>query len=283
MSAKIKTTVMLFIKGGIIGVANIIPGVSGGTLAVTLGLYDKLIEAISNFFGKPEKRREYFIFLATLFVGAGSAIVLLANAMNYLLTHHYQLTLLAFMGLILGGIPAIWRAHADMKVNISRLAAFLMGMLLVIIPACLGSGTKETAMMSHGGVPAFGLHEYAFLLFAGFMAGGGMIVPGVSGSFILVLMGQYAMIISAIKGFVVVPLIFVAIGAAGGILVFSMIIEACLKKAPAGTYYFILGLVMASLWVVFPGMPVNAPASLAGGAIFLAGTGASYLMSKISS
>ena len=283
MPHKARTTAVLFIKGMVIGVANIIPGVSGGTLAVALGLYDRLIEAISNIFGRSEKRKEYAIFLAAVFLGAAASIMLLANAMNYLLTRHYQLTVFAFMGLIAGGIPAIWRAHADMKVNMPRMVMFLTGILLVIIPAYLASGGKEAAMTGHSGVPAFGPHEYAFLLFAGFMAGGGMIVPGISGSFILVLMGQYAVIISAIKEFVVAPLIFVALGAGAGILVFSRIIEAFLKKAPAGTYYFILGLVTASLWVVFPGTPVNASASLAGGGIFLAGAGASYLMSKIPS
>ena len=277
---KIRATIILFIKGMVIGVANIIPGVSGGTLAVVLGIYDKLIEAISNILNKTEKRKAYFIFLATIFVGAGSAIVLLANVMDFLLTNYYDLTLFAFMGLIFGGIPAIWREHTDMEVRVPRLAAFLMGMLLVIIPAFLGA--SETPMVGHGEVPVLGLYEYSLLVLAGFFAGGGMIIPGISGSFILVLMGQYAIIISAVKGFAAVPLIAVAAGAAAGILVFSKIIEACLKKAPAGTYYFILGLIIASLWEIFPGTPVNAPALLAGGAVFLAGAGASFFMSKIS-
>ena len=202
--------------------------------------------------------------------------------MDYLLTNYYELTLFAFMGLIFGGIPAIWQEHDDMEVRAPRLAAFVMGMLLVIIPAFLVSGASETPMAGHGEVPVLGIYGYALLVFAGFFAGGGMIVPGISGSFILVLMGQYAIIISAVKGFSVAPLIAVAFGAAAGILVFSKIIEACLKKAPAGTYYFILGLVIASLWEIFPGMPVNVSALLAGGAVFLAGAGVSFFMSKIS-
>jgi len=124
---------------------------------------------------------------------------------------------------------------------------------------------------------------YAFLLFSGFMAGGGMIVPGVSGSFILVLMGQYAIIISAIKGFVIAPLVFVAVGAGAGIFVFSNIIQLCLRKAPAGTYYFILGLLAASLWAMFPGMPTNTLMVLAGGVIFFVGAGISYLLIKMGS
>lgn len=282
MSANIKTTSVLFVKGIVIGVANIIPGVSGGTIAVVLGIYAKLIEAISNIFGKPGKRKEYAIFLATVFLGAGSAIVLLANLMHYLLACHYQLTVLAFMGLIAGGIPAIWRAHPDVKPNLPRLASFLIGTALVIIPAFWGPEIKGAAMANNSAVLEFGLANYIFLIFAGFMAGGGMILPGISGSFVLVLMGQYAVVISALKGFVVAPLLSVGAGAAAGIIVFSKIIETALKKAPAGTYYFILGLVAASLWVIFPGMPSSLKTVLAGGALFMTGTAISYLMSKLS-
>ncbi|MDD5070227.1 MAG: DUF368 domain-containing protein [Candidatus Omnitrophica bacterium] len=282
MLARIKTTVILFIKGMVIGVANIIPGVSGGTLAVVLGIYDKLIEAISNIFARPEKRKAYAIFLATVFLAAAIAIVFLANLMNYLLAFHYHLTLFAFMGLIAGGIPAIWRANPDMKPTGSRLVLFLIGVALVIIPALWGSETKGFAMAGNGGVAELSLTSYIFLLFSGFMAGGGMIVPGVSGSFIMVIMGQYGLIISAIKGFVVLPLLVVGAGAAIGILVFSKIIETALKKAPAGTYYFILGLVIASLSVVFPGIPSNLKTAIVGGIVFFAGTTVTYFMSKIS-
>ena len=91
-SVKIKRAVILFIKGMFIGVANIIPGVSGGTIAVVLGIYDKLIEAISDVLSKPEKRKEHSIFLTVIFLGAGSSILLLANLMNYLLTYHNKST-----------------------------------------------------------------------------------------------------------------------------------------------------------------------------------------------
>lgn len=283
MSEQRKTGyLLLFVKGMVIGVANIIPGVSGGTLAVVLGIYDKLIEAISNILSRSEKRKEYAIFLATVFLGAASAIVLLANLMNYLLTSHYHLTVFAFMGLIAGGIPAIWRTHPDMKPNQVRLVSFLIGAALVIIPAFLGAETKDMAIVSNSGIPEFALTSYLFLVLAGFMAGGGMIVPGISGSFILVLMGQYTMIILAIKELNLTPLLFVGVGAATGILVFSKIIEIALKKVPAGTYYFILGLVIGSLWVVFPGIPSSVKTVLAGWALFMAGMTLSYLMSKIS-
>ena len=79
MKKMIKETVVLFLKGGVIGVANIIPGVSGGTLAVVLGVYDRLIEAISKFFTESSKRKSYILFLLRIFVGAAAALLLLAK------------------------------------------------------------------------------------------------------------------------------------------------------------------------------------------------------------
>lgn len=282
MAGRIKETVMLLLKGGAIGVANIIPGVSGGTLAVVLGVYDRLIESIARFFEAPEKRKEYILFLAKIFCGAGAAILLLANVMDFLLTHHFHITMFAFMGLILGGIPSIWTTHADMKVRTVRILAFVVGMIVVLGLSLLGSGVEGAMMTDAAGIAVSGWQGYFMLLLSGFLAGGAMIVPGVSGSFILVLMGQYAVIIAAIKGLSAAPLALVGIGAAAGILVFSKLIGICLDKAPAITYYFILGLIAASFYKIFPGVPETAPVALFGAAAFLGGAGISYLMSKVS-
>lgn len=267
-----------------IGVANIIPGVSGGTLAVILGVYDRLIESIACFFGPSGKRKEYCIFLAKISIGAGAAILLLANVMDFLLARHFHLTMFAFMGLILGGVPSIWKAHGDMSVKTTRVLAFVCGMTVVLVPSLLGSGTEDAAMSGPGpaGLSVSSWHGYLTLLFAGFLAGGAMIVPGISGSFILVLMGQYAVIISAIKALSVPPLLFVAAGASAGVLVFSKIIKVCLEKAPAATYYFILGLIAVSFWEIFPGIPMSAPVFLLVPVTFLCGAGVSFFMAKIS-
>lgn len=281
MAGRIQNSILLFLKGGGIGVANIIPGVSGGTMAVVFGIYDRLIEAISGFLESPKKRKEYFLFLAILAAGAAAAILLLANLMDYLLTHHYQPTLFAFMGLIIGGIPVLWKSHGDMKPGAVRILFFVLGMVVVILPALLGEGAKEAAAGAEVVFPA-GLSAYSVLLLAGFLAGGAMIVPGISGSFLLVLLGQYHMIIAAIKGMRVPVLAIVAVGAGTGVLVFSKIIKICLQKAPATTYYFILGLLAASLWVIYPGLPATAPAMLASGLMLVLGAAAAFLLSRVS-
>ena len=276
-----KETAVLFIKGGVIGLANIIPGLSGGTLAVVLGVYDRLIEAIAHFFQNAERRWEYISFLVRIFAGAAISIFFLSNLMDFLLGYHFNQTMFLFMGLILGGIPPIIRAHEDMKIRTSRILAFVLGMIVVIGLSMLA---RDCIQPNISAISFTVLDNKALLmiLIAGFFAGGAMIVPGISGSFILVLAGQYAVIIWAVKTLAFKPLICMAIGAVSGILVFSKIIEICLEKIPSLTYYFILGLIIASFYKIFPGVPMNKFAMLYAIGAFVCGTALSYGLSKIS-
>ncbi len=280
MKKKLVETVVLLLKGGAIGVANIIPGVSGGTLAVVLGIYDRLIESISRFFDRPEKRKEYIFFLVKVFSGAVAALVLLAKVMDLMLTEHFHKTMFLFMGLILGGIPAVIRSHGDMKIRTSRILAFIIGVILVLGISVVGKAQGHDSMTV---VPAVqGTSSYVMLAIAGFLAGGAMIVPGVSGTFILVLMGQYVIIIGAIKDLAMKPLGFVALGAVAGVMVFSRIIEICLEKIPSVTYYFILGLILASFYKIFPGIPADRTVLLYCVGAFVVGAIVSYALSKVS-
>jgi putative membrane protein len=270
---RIAGTIVLMIKGGAIGVANIIPGVSGGTMAVILGIYDRLIESIARFFDRGSDKASYSVFLLKVFAGGGIAIVLLANLMDYLLVEHRLLTMFAFMGLILGGVPAVIRRHGDMRINAGRIFFFMAGAAAVLgISMMAGSDVSAGAGHTRAVLPQ-GADSYLMLVLGGFLAGGAMIVPGVSGSFILVLIGQYAVVIASIKEMALLPLAAVAGGAAAGVLVFSKAIELCLEKGPAVTYYFILGLISASFIKLFPGVPAGfsalaaAAASLGGGAV----------------
>ncbi len=278
-----KETGILFLKGCAIGVANIIPGVSGGTIAVVMGIYDRLIEAIACFFDSPEKRKGYILFLFKVIAGAVMAILLLANLMDYLLKEHFHVTMFAFFGLIIGGIPPLLRAHKDMRPGMMRIAVFLLGVLVVLGPAFLSSAVQGegAAEVSSGSVT--GMWGYLVILGSGFLAGGAMIVPGISGSFVLVLLGQYAVVIAAIKAMDVPPLLMVAAGAGIGILVFSKAIKICLEKAPSETYYFILGLLAASLWEIFPGVPAAGPAQALAAVVCLCALAVSWGMSRLSS
>ncbi|MFH1305442.1 MAG: DUF368 domain-containing protein [Candidatus Omnitrophota bacterium] len=280
MKRMIKETVVLFLKGGIIGIANIIPGVSGGTLAVMLGIYDRFIEAIAKFFEEPSKRWGYTLFLIKIMAGAGVALVLLARVMIFLLTSHFYATMFLFIGLILGGVPAVIRSHGDMRIRTARILAFVLGMIVVFGIGLVGK-EHAAALYSAEATIIPDASAYPILLAAGFFAGGAMVVPGISGSFILVLLGQYAVIIAALKDLALKPLGVVAAGAVIGILLFSKIIDFCLRKIPSLTYYFILGLILASVCKIFPGLPPeNSQIFLCAGT-FTGGIAISYLLARI--
>ncbi|MBD3380543.1 MAG: DUF368 domain-containing protein [Candidatus Omnitrophica bacterium] len=278
--ANIVSTAVLMLKGGVIGVANIIPGVSGGTLAVVLGVYDRLIEAITGFFERPEDRLRYLVFLGKIFLGAAVSILLLAGLMDHLLNYHYHKTMFLFMGLILGGVPSVLRSHGDMSLKPARAMAFLLGGAIVIALSVAGGGemgqADVTVVVSAGPANRF------MMLLSGFFAGGAMIVPGVSGSFVLVLLGRYSEVINAIKSLDTVTLLLVAAGAGLGVLAFSEVIKRCLEKIPAVTYYFILGLIFASFYRIFPGVPSGAAGAALCVLSFLAGAGAGYSMARLS-
>jgi putative membrane protein len=248
-------TFILILKGSVIGIANIIPGVSGGTMAVVLGIYEYLIEAIGNFFVKKEKRKEYFLFLLKVLSGAGAAILLFSWIMDYLLTYYKIYTYLFFIGLIVGSIPSIYKAHSDMKLNFGSVLTFILAAAVILVIFFL-SPEKPQAMRATA-ESAFNVKQGLFLILSGILSGGSMIMPGISGSFILVLLGQYHYIIRAVKNLDFFPLFFLGIGIAVGIWSFAKMIDFLLKRYPKETFYFILGLVVASMVPIFPGLPAE--------------------------
>jgi putative membrane protein len=257
------------IKGGIIGIAFVIPGVSGGTLAVVLGIYQNMIEAISNFFSDREKRIEYFWFLFKVLSGAAIVALLFILIMDFLLTYYEVYTYLFFIGAIAGSIPSIYRTHPDMKLNVASVITFLIAIALIIVmELSFSKPVSDTINLTSFN---FDMGKGIMLLISGILAGGSMIVPGVSGSFILVLLGQYHVVIRILKTIDYVPIIFFMTGILIGIWVFAKIIDVLLKRYPKETFYFILGLVIASLFSIFPGIPSTITGKLIGVVIVIFG------------
>lgn len=275
-----KNDLLLILKGGAIGVANIIPGVSGGTIAVVLGIYAYLIESISNFLTNRDKRKEYLIFLIKVAIGALIVIFLSAKLMTYLLENHRIYTYLAFVGLIAGSIPSIYKSHIEMKLNLVSVVTFLIGAGIILFFEFAFPHVEK----KEGVEVVFNLTLNSAILLGivGFFAGGSMIVPGISGSFIMLLMGQYYIVTSSIAQRNVVPLGIVGVGIILGIIVFAKVISVLLKKFPKETFYFILGLVIASLYSLYPGIPGETMPMLIALAITIGCFVTSYLIGRIS-
>lgn len=245
---------VLFLKGVAVGVANIIPGVSGGTIAFITGIYDELMESIGRFFSNKSKRKSYFIFLFVVGAGAVVGIVLFARLLSFLLAHQAMPTYLFFFGLIAGSIPFILHAHHDMKFTFSRGLSLLIGFVLVMALIIFSGQNPALTRAPHVISTFAGVFKittislpYAFwLVLCGFLAAGSMIIPGFSGSALLVTLGEYGNILHYVDQRMIVPVALVGIGAVLGIIVFARLIDWCLKKIPALTFYFILGLIGAS-------------------------------------
>lgn len=240
---------MLGIKGFVIGLANIIPGVSGGTLAITLGIYEKLIGVLTHFF---KNWKENIKFLIPIGIGAVLSLLVFSNIIGYALEHYPVPTTLLFMGLILGGVPILLRKVKDKK-SISNFLIFLLTFSVVLIFTLL---KEQTHMVNLEHLNVIG---YLLLFGVGIIAAATMIIPGISGSFILMLLGYYEPIINTIRDLshmnniventmILIPF---GIGILVGIISIAKLIEYLLKKYETKTYYGIIGFVVSSICSIF--------------------------------
>ena len=239
------------LQGMVVGIANIIPGVSGGTMMVAMGLYDKLIHAITHL---KSEFKESMKILIPIFIGAGIAIVVLSRLFEFLLGNYPVPTNFAFCGLIMGSLPFIFRKVKGHKVTIGKIIPFLVFFALVIAMAVMGETTGASADVS------FGVVNVMKLFGVGIIAAATMVVPGVSGSMMLMLLGYYDTILATINDFIdalvhfdgntllacMGVLIPFGIGIVFGIFLIAKLIEFIFSKAEIHAYYAIIGLIIAS-------------------------------------
>lgn len=234
-----------------VGIANIIPGVSGGTMLVSMGLYDRLIESITHLFRDWKKSVR---FLLPIFIGAGLALVLLAKLFEYLLGTWPVPTNLGFCGLIAGSLPFILNKVRHKGFNTSMAVCFLLFFALVVGMALLGENSGAQASV------AITPMNVILLFLVGIIAAATMVIPGVSGSMMLMLLGYYEPILHLINQFVsglihfdmgkLLPacgaLIPCGLGIVVGIFAVAKLIEWVMDRWPAQTYWAIIGLIVAS-------------------------------------
>ena len=244
---------ILLLKGFLIGIAFIIPGVSGGTLAIYLGVYQKLLNSISSIF-KDFKNSIKFLF--PLFLGVAISVVLLAKLFSILLNWNSFVVLFFFIGLIAGGIKYIYNKALIKKYSLSIILSFAISFVVLLSIIII----EKTTTISGINYFSFDLLTYLLLIALGAIASITMIVPGISGSAVLLVLGFYTAIVSNVVGNilnldsivynlqVIIPF---ALGALIGIIVFSRIINILLEKYPRETYFAILGFIVASIIGVF--------------------------------
>lgn len=261
------------LKGMLIGIANIIPGVSGGTMMVSMGIYDKLIHCITHLFSEFKQSVK---FLFPIAVGMGIAIIASAFGLEWLFESFPIQANLLFIGLILGSLPILWKNVKGSKIKIGHLIAGLAFFALVVGMAAFGGTEGAAADLS------FNLVNVLKLFVVGVIASATMVIPGVSGSMVLMLMGFYQPVLGAITDFIealtsldmdgilagmgiLVPF---GLGVVAGIFAVAKLVEIIFEKFPLYAYWAIIGLVVAS--------PVAI--ALMGGFAALAGMGAMMIL-----
>ena len=250
------------IKGIFIGIANIIPGVSGGTIALSMGIYDKLIGAISNFLKDWKKS---IITLLPILIGCGIGLIGFTFAIEYLLSEHTFVTCMTFIGLILGGLPILVRQLKGKlrarggSVGISDILSFVILFALAILLPLLAS--EEEVLKTLTATPG----TMIIMFFIGIIASATMVIPGVSGSLVLMILGYYYGIIESIKTFleslkafdlpaltngflILCPL---GIGILLGIFLIAKLITFLFERYGVQTYCAILGLILSSPFAIF--------------------------------
>lgn len=255
-----------FFKGVVIGIANIVPGVSGGTMMVSMGIYDKLIHCITHLFSEFKKS---VLFLLPIAVGMVAAIAGSSFGLTYLFEHFPVQTNLLFVGLILGGLPAIWKNVKGKKIKVGHAAACMLFFALVVGMAVMGETEGQAADLS------FGFFNAVKLVGVGIITSATMVIPGVSGSMVLMLMGFYYPVLNAVKDFftalaafdmdgiltgcgILIPF---GMGVVAGIFGIAKLVEIIFEKFPLYAYWAIIGLIVSSpiaivLMGAFPALTV---------------------------
>ena len=244
---KIVEYLKYFLCGIVFGTANVIPGVSGGTMLVVFGVFDRLTDSISGI----KKIFQNFWFLVTFALGAGGGIILSSFVISSLFDNFGVQTNMFFLGLIIGGIPLIYKlGTSEKRVKPMCAVPFVIAMAVVI-----GLTVMERAdifKLAPDVVNGFDVIISLKLLVCAALAAVTMIIPGISGSFVMMLIGAYEKIITAIKEmnfYVIIPF---AIGAIIGIIGGAKLISVLIKKNRLMVYSALMGLVIGSIYAILP-------------------------------
>ena len=298
-----------FLKGIVVGVATLVPGVSGGTMAIVLGIYDRLIHSVGSFF---EDWKKNFFFLFQVGAGGLLGILLFDRMMISALEVAPYVMQFLFIGIIIGGLPVLYKRamfseltgstdtanstnaagttgstthqktdnHPDaidcpktvVLPNISDSIFLIIGIAIVLLMT-----SKPDAVINLATGSTF--LSYIFLIIAGIILAVALVLPGISFSFMLLALGMYDITLKAIKDFNIPYLIPLGLGVAIGTFGTARILEKLLQKHPRKTYMIIIGFILGSLVEVFPGIPIGwqLPVSVA---VFVAGFTAMIWLGK---
>lgn len=231
-----------FFKGILIGAGAILPGISSGVLCVIFGIYENLLNCILNFF---KNIKQNFKFLFPIASGSIIGLILFGNILKYLFLAHPIPIQFTFIGLILGSIPtlikeSLQKAKFKPFDLIFTLISLILGILLVVLENHLSFGYSNQ-------------YSFLFLVFSGFLMSAGIVIPGISSTLILMLLGIYGVYLDSIS-YLYLPFLFpLGIGIFIGSICFMKIIKFLLDKFYPQTFFTIIGFTLGSVFILYPG------------------------------
>jgi len=240
------------IKGYIVGSSMSVPGVSGGTMAILLGIYDKLISSISNFL---KNIKGNVLYLLKFCIGAGAGICSLSFIIKWMLEKFPLPVSVFFLGAVVGGIPALYKKTRESSIRISSGIYFLLGIAIVISIGFIPEGSVDISTGS-------GFTHYLMLLITGIIIALALVLPGISTSHMLLVLGMYDAMLEAITKFDIVYIGILGIATLIGVFIITKPIEWVMNKFPHQTYCMIIGFVLGSTAEIFsdkilPAIPEN--------------------------
>lgn len=248
-----KEYLMLILKGIGVGIAMLIPGVSGGTLALMLGIYDDIIESVA---GLRKHFKDSVIFLIPIAIGGVIGYIIALFTFKYGLKYIPIPTLSLFVGLIIGGIPSIFKNVKGTKPTLSHIVCFALSFLFVI-----GIAILSIVLNFDISIDNIKGWEYILILVGGIISAFALVVPGISGSAILLILGLHSLIVQTsipnvflfdemFGKYLIIDVLF-AIGAVIGLLTISKLMRYLLSQKTTHTFYSILGFIVASIFAIY--------------------------------
>ncbi|MBQ0071724.1 MAG: DUF368 domain-containing protein [Spirochaetales bacterium] len=242
MKEKTKDNLITAVKSYVIGATMTVPGVSGGSMAMILGIYDRIISAVPSIFSK--NFLEAFLFLC---IAGGSGLIGALSAspvLKYLMDHYYSIVMFFFLGAIVGSIPMIVTKSKMTKKEWKNIFFVLPGIVLVVLIGMIPEGIFN-----------LGESNVFAQIVCGFFVSVGFVLPGISFSYLLVVLGLYSSLINHLSSLDFLPLIPLCIGLALGIVTLAGLLKTAMEKKPRISFPIILGFILGSLPQVFPGFP----------------------------
>ncbi len=226
----LKETLVIFLKGLCMGIADIIPGISGGTIALITGIYERLVHSISKINFKNIRNIDFELFLPLL-TGIGLALLLMSNIIHFFLQNFTAITYAFFFGLILSSGVLLYKKAGGLSVKntLFLIIGFLFAFLFV------GSASLKIG------------HSLPVIFLSGIVGICAMLLPGISGAFILLFLNQYEYMLFVLKDLRFLEMFTFGFGALIGILCFSRVVDYVLNKYRALTMFFLIGLMLGAL------------------------------------